>query len=424
MDFIIVLLTLLFSAFFSGMEIAFVSANKLRLELDKKKEGSTAKIINIFSKNPSQYISTMLIGNNIALVIYGIVMAKILEPYIGLVINNQWFILTIQTLLSTLIILFTAEFLPKTIYRVNPNTYLKAFALPTYFFYILFYPLAKFTIFLSNRFIKNVLRVKVIETEKTTFGKLDLGNLVSETQNTEELNDEIDLDVKIFQNALDFSTVKLRECIVPRTEIVAVSIDEKVETLRNKFIETGHSKILVYQDSIDNIIGYAHSIKLFENPQSVRAMIRKIPIVPETMSANKLLSLFTKQHKSMALVVDEFGGTSGIATMEDILEEIIGDIQDEHDKVKLVDKKMSEDEYLFSGRQEIDDMNEKYDLNLPESEDYETIAGLILDQYGSIPQIGDEVLLDSFLFKVVRATTTKIELVQLTIINKTSEEEV
>lgn len=409
---IIILITLLLSAFFSGMEIAFISANKLRLELDRKKEGITAKIINVFAKHPSQYISTMLIGNNIALVIYGIIIAKTLEPHIGLFIHNQWFILIVQTIISTLIILFIAEFLPKTIYSINPNSYLKIFAVPTYFFYLLFYPIAKFTIFLSNKFIKNILRVN-INNQKLTFGKSDLGNLVSETQNEEDQNNEIDLDVKIFQNALDFSNVKLRECIVPRTELVAVSIDESVEILRQKFIETGHSRILVYKESIDNIIGYAHSIKLFENPKSVKAMIRKIPIVPETMPANKLLAIFTKQRKSMALVVDEFGGTSGITTMEDILEEIIGDIQDEHDRVKLIDKKISETEYLLSGRQEIDDINEKYDLKLPESEQYETIAGLILNQYGSIPKINDEVSMDGFLFKVMKASTTKIELVHL-----------
>lgn len=412
---LIIFVSILFSAFFSGMEIAFISANKLRIELDKKQDTRSSKIINTFTNNPSQYLATMLIGNNIALVIFGLIMALILEPYIELLTSNKSAVLFIQTFISTLIILFTAEFLPKTLFKINANRNIKIFAYPTYFFYLIFYPIARFTIFLSKKFIKNIMRVNLPAEDKLVFGKSDLNNFVNEIQDEDVPHFELDHDVKIFQNALDFSKVKLRECVVPRTELVAVSIEEDVEILKQKFIETGHSKILVYENSIDNIIGYTHSIKLFEKPTSIKSMIRKIPIVPETMPANKLLELFTQNRKNMALVVDEFGGTSGIVTMEDILEEIIGDIQDEHDKIKLLDKKISENEYQFSGRFEIDDINEKYNLDLPVSDEYETIAGLILAHHESIPKINDMVEINNFIFKVLKATTTKIELIELKI---------
>lgn len=410
---IIILISLLFSAFFSGMEIAFVSANKLRIELDKKQGASSWKVIDIFSNNPSQYLATMLIGNNIALVIYGLMMAIVLEPTISNCTSSQGVILLVQTIISTLIILFGAEFLPKTLFKIDPNRNLKIFAYPTYFFYLIFFPIARFTIFLSNIIIRGLLRVNLPKQTNISFGKSDLDNLVNENVQEKENAVEVDHDVKIFQNALDFSKVKLRECVVPRTEVIAVSIDEKVEVIQQKFIETGHSKILVYEDSIDNIIGYAHSIKLFEKPTSIKSMIRKIPIVPETMPANKLLALFTQKHKSMALVVDEFGGTSGVVTMEDILEEIIGDIKDEHDKEVLIDKKINDQEFQFSGRSEIDDLNEKYGFNLPTSEEYETLAGLILAINGSIPKINDTVEHEGFLFRILKATTTKIDLIHL-----------
>ncbi len=410
---IIITASLLFSAFFSGMEIAFISANKLRIELDKKQGVASSKIIEIFTKNPSQYLATMLIGNNIALVIYGILMAHVLEMPIIHFTQNKVAILLIQTFISTLIILFAAEFLPKSFYKINPNRNLKIFAYPTYFFYILFYPIAHFTIFLSGKIIHLFMRVKLPDEPSISFNRSDLNNLVNETQHEGKKYREVDHDVKIFQNALDFSKVKLRECVVPRTEIVAVPITENVEQLRQKFIETGHSKILVYEDSIDNIIGYTQSIKLFEKPSSITSMIRKIPIVPETMPANKLLAMFIQNHKSMALVVDEFGGTAGVVTMEDIIEEIIGDIKDEHDKVVLINNKISNTQFQFSGRYEIDDINEKYNLDLPVSDEYETIAGLILAYHGSIPKINDVVETEGFSFSVLKASTTKIELIEL-----------
>lgn len=413
---IIILVALLFSAFFSGMEIAFISANKLRIELDKKQGANTSKVIDLFANNPSQYLATMLIGNNIALVIFGIMMASVLEPVIGRFIQSQGVILLIQTIISTLIILFGAEFLPKTLYKINPNRNLKIFAYPTYFFYLIFYPIARFTIHLSKFILHTIFRVKLPDQTSISFGKSDLDHLVNENVPENDSKAKFDHDVKIFQNALDFSNVKIRECVVPRTELTAVSIDEEVEVLRQKFIETGHSKILVYEESIDKIIGYAHSITLFEKPETVRSMVRKIPIVPETMPANKLLALFTQNRKSVALVVDEFGGTAGIVTIEDILEEIIGDIKDEHDKESLIDKQISEFEYQFSGRIEIDDLNEKYGFSLPVSDDYETLAGLILAINGSIPKINDKIEIEGYLFKVLKTSTTKIDLIHLTLV--------
>jgi CBS domain containing-hemolysin-like protein len=412
---IIIFITILLSAFFSGMEIAFVSANKLRMEIDKNQNILSSKILRIFSDNPSQYISTMLIGNNLALVIYGIVMTMLIEPYIKQFIANEGVVLLIQTIISTIIILFLAEFLPKTFFKINPNQALKILAIPVYLFYIIFYPIARFITTISRLIIKLIFRVNITDNDNTTFGKIDLDHFINDAQQENDQENEIDNDVKIFQNALDLSSIKLRECIVPRTEIEAIEINESVEVLKQKFIETGYSKILVYEESIDNIIGFAASIQLFKNPGSIKEMVQKLPIVPETMPANKLLAMFIQNQKSMVLVVDEFGGTSGIVTMEDILEEIVGDIQDEHDKVNLIDNKISDTEYLLSGRLEIDSINEKYNLNLPISGDYETIAGLILANYGSIPIVNDVVEVGKFNFKIIKASNTKIELVKLKI---------
>lgn len=411
----IIIITLVLSAFFSGMEIAYVSANKLRIELDKKQKVFPAGILQILSTNPSQYITTMLIGNNIALVIYSMVMASLLEPVFFKLIPNQFLVLIMQTIVSTFLILIVAEFLPKTVFRINPNQTLRIFALPVFLFYVVFYPISRFSTGLSRLIIRWVFRTHITENTNISFGKTDLDHLVNETHHEDYENHELKHDVKIFQNALDFSNVKLRECVVPRTEIQAIAIDDTVDHLKQLFIETGYSKILVYQDSIDNIIGFAHSIDLFEKPEAIKPMIRKIPIVPETMPASKLLALFIQNKKSMALVVDEFGGTSGIVTMEDILEEIVGDIQDEHDTVQLEDVQISDTEFKFSGRMEIDDVIEKYNIDLPVSDDYETIAGLILKFNGSIPKANDLVTIDNFTFKILKATNTKIELIHLKI---------
>lgn len=412
---IVIIATILLSAFFSGMEMAFVSANKLRMEIDKNQNIFASNILRIFSDNPSQYISTMLIGNNLALVVYGIVMAMAIEPSLDRYIHNDGVILLLQTIVSTIIILFLAEFIPKTLFKINPNQTLRIFAIPIYFFYFLFYPIAKLTTSISRIVIKVLLKVNIAHENNSTFGKIDLDHFITEAQIDESSKKEMDHDVKIFQNALDLSSVKLRECIVPRTEIEAVEIGDSVDILKQKFIETGYSKIMVYEQSIDNIIGFAASIQLFNKPTSIKEMVQKLPIVPETMPANKLLSMFIQNQKSMALVVDEFGGTSGVVAMEDILEEIVGDIQDEHDKIMLIDQKISDTEYKFAGRLEIDDLNEKYGLNLPVSQDYETIAGLILANFGSIPIVNDLIKINKFSFKIINVSTTKIEIVQLKI---------
>lgn len=414
--FLIIIVSLLFSAFFSGMEIAFISANKLKIELDKKQKTFTSGIISIFFKNPKSYISTMLIGNNIALVIYSIIMATILEPVIALYVNSEIGILIIQTIFSTIIILIIAEFLPKVIFRLFPNTLLKIFATPVMFFYILFYPVNKFIVWLSKTFLSIFFKVDISKSDKNfVFSKIDLDHLVNEIQSSSSENDEVENDFKIFQNALDFSSVKLRDCIVPRTEIEAVSIDDSIEQLTQKFIETGYSKLMVYKDSIDNIIGYVHSIEIFNKPKQLKNVIKEVLIVPETMPANKLLAKFIKAKKNIAVVVDEFGGTSGIVTIEDIMEEIFGEIEDEHDSEDFVEKQISDTEFIFSGRLEIDNLNKEYNLQLPESDDYSTIAGMILFHHQNIPNINDVVFINNYHIKIIKAGTTKIELIRLVI---------
>lgn len=414
---LIILVTLLLSGFFSGMEIAFISANRLRIELDKKQGFLFGGIIKRFTNNPSLFLATMLIGNNIALVVYGLLMAEILDPFLTNFIQSEFWELIIETAISTLIILLLAEYLPKSLFRINPNNSLKIFAFPVYLFYLLFYPIASLTSWISRLIIRIFFRVKIKDDESLTFTKHDLDSLVTTNSPEEKKEDKVSQDVKIFQNALDFSEIRLRECMVPRNEIVAVSIDDKISTLRQRFIDTGLSKIMVYENSIDNIIGFAPSIRLFENPSSIKAMVRKLPIVPETMPANKLLESFIQTRKNVALVVDEFGGTSGIVTLEDILEEIVGDIQDEHDKIKLIARKLSDHEFELSGRLEIDDINEQFGINLPVSDDYETLAGLILALHGSIPEENQTLEFNDFIFSIRKVSSTKIDLVTLRLKN-------
>ncbi len=409
---IIILLSLLFSAFFSGMEIAFVSSNKLRLELDIKQGHLTSRVISIFTSRPGDYIATMLVGNNISLVIYGIVMAILLQPLISRYTNSESTVLIIQTIISTLIILFTAEFLPKTIFRLSPNFALRIFAIPILIFYILLYPLTRLTIAISGFILHNFMRVPSNKNvPPNVFGKIDLDHLVNQGQTEHDQKDEPEQEIKLFQNALDFSNVKLRDCMVPRTEIVAFDESVSMEELRAKFIETGLSKILIYRESTDNIIGYINSKELFKGPLDLPSMIMSLPIVPETMPASKLLQSFIKDNKSISVVVDEFGGTSGIVTMEDILEEIIGEIEDEHDTSELTEDKLNEQEYIFSARHEIDYLNEKYRLNIPESDDYETLAGLILFHYESIPKINDRIRIEEFVIRILDVSETRIELI-------------
>jgi len=401
------------------MEIAFFASNKLRLEIDKKQNTISTRVISVFTKHPGQYIVTMLIGNNIALVIYGIVMALVLEPILQIFFHSDTATLLFQTIISTLIILFTAEFFPKVIFRLHANFFLKIFSLPVFFFYLIFYPIGRFTISLSHMILRLFTGLKLdSESDNLVFGKPDLDQLVNENTDLSELRKEKDHDIKIFQNALDFSKVKLRECMVPRTELVALDKDSSAIDLRHAFIESGLSKILIYKETIDNIIGYVNLKDLFGNAKDIQLYIIPLAFVPESMPANKLLSLFVNEKKNIALVVDEFGGTSGIVTIEDILEEIFGEIEDEHDTSELIEKQLNNNEYIFSARLEIDYLNEKYHLNLPENDEYETLAGFIFFSHESIPKLNQRISINHYEYKILKVSETRIEIVQLKIIEE------
>lgn len=418
---LIIIITIILSAFFSGMEIAFVSANKLSLEMDKKQGTLTAGILNIFTSSPEQYIATMLVGNNIALVLYGMGVSRLLDPKLALFIDSDILILIINTIISTLIILFTAEFLPKTLFRFNPNGFLKAFSLPLLFFYIILYPISHFSMFISKGIIKTIFNKKLSsENESKVFSKIDLNYFINQLDNPISIvnKEEEETEITLFKNALDFSNVKVRDCMVPRTEIEAVDENTTIEQVRNLFIKTGYSKIMIYSDNIDNIIGYVHTLQLFNSTsQTIKSLVNPISIIPETMSASQLLKLFTKNRKSIAIVVDEFGGTSGLVTTEDVLEKIFGEIEDEHDTDELITKNIKEDEWILSGRHEIEWLNEKYDLNLPDDDEYDTLAGLIIHKYENIPKINTVITIENFEFRVLKATEIKIELVLLKILD-------
>ena len=415
------IIVLLFSAFFSGMEIAFVSSSKLRVEMDKaNKEGLTSRILSLFYAHPNNFISTLLVGNNISLVVYGILMAELIDIYLlaptGLQ-DNGILQLTIQTIVSTLIVLVTGEFLPKTIFHLNPNGMMNAFAVPAFLFYIVLYPISKFTSMLSKAFLWMAgAKVKPASREGS-FSKVDLDDLIQ--RNIDGVDEsEINEEVKIFQNALDFSNTKIRDCIVPRTEIDAVSTDTPLDVLKAQFIESGHSKIIVFREDIDDIVGFVHSNEMFRlhKGDDWLTRVREIPIVPETMTAQRLMHQLMQEKKSMAVVVDEFGGTSGIVTLEDLMEEVFGEIEDEHDSNKYVAKQLGDDEYLLSARMEIETINERFGLDLPESEEYLTLGGLILHEYQSFPKLNEVVRFGRWEFKIVKNTTTKIELVRLKVI--------
>ena len=412
------LIVMAFSAFFSGMEIAFVSIDKLRFEMDRK-SSIGSRIISMFIKRPNNFISTMLVGNNIALVIYGILMAFIIERNIlSGVVQNEFLKVLIQTIISTFIILVTGEFLPKALFKINPNSVLNLFAFPLLICYVVLYPISWFATNLSYLLLK-VFGVKINkEVSANAFTKVDLDYFVQSGIESTEDEETLDTEVKMFQNALDFSTVRIRDCIVPRTEVVAVDKNTSLEDLKSLFVESGISKIIVYEDTIDNVIGYIHSSEMFRNKDgNWQDSIYDIPIVPETMAAHKLMELFMQQKKSIAVVVDEFGGTAGIVTLEDLVEEIFGDIEDEHDTTHHISKELGENEFILSGRLEIEKVNEMYDLDLPESDDYMTIGGLILDYYQSFPKIHQVIVVDErFEFKIIKVTATKIELVKLKIL--------
>lgn len=412
----IILGSLFFSAFFSGMEMAFVSSNKLRIELDRKQKSFASGIIRLFTQNPGQYISTMLVGNNIALVVYGIMMARLLEPFLFKFISDDFSIFLLQTIFATVIILFTAEFLPKTLFRLNPNFALKVFAAPVMFFYIIFYPVTKVTIGLSNFILRYILRTPLpMNSNQSVFNKVDLDHFIKENQSVLSKDSKIRNEIKIFQNALDFNKVKLRECMIPRPEIAAFEISASINEIKKTFIETGYSRILIYKTTIDNIVGYINSKDLFKNPKSIRSILTPIIIVPETMPANKLLSQFIKEKKNIAIVVDEFGGTGGMLTIEDLIEEIFGEIEDEHDVPELEETVIDEKEFVFSGRLEIDYLNEKYKLEIPKTDEYETLAGFILHHYESIPKINHRISIPPFSFKILKVNKNRVDLVNLKI---------
>lgn len=397
--FIEIFIVLMFSAFFSGTEIAFVSSNKMRFEMEREDGGITSRIIDIFYKHPSNFISTILVGNNIALVIYGILMAKLIE---GLIL---------QTIVSTLIVLFTGEFLPKMLFRINPNRMLRVCAFPAMLFYILLWPISKFTSGLSHMLLF-LLGMRVPkEKENEGFRKADLDHLIQSNIDNIDNEDMLEDEVKIFQNALDFRNVKVRDCIVPRTEIVAVGMDATLAEIRSQFTDSGMSKLIIYKEDLDDIVGFLHSSEMFHlapNDDWTRS-IRETPIVPETMSAQKLLSTLMSQKKSIAVVVDEFGGTSGIVTVEDLVEEIFGDIEDEHDNNNYIAKQLPTGEYHISARMEIEKANDLLDIDLPESDDYLTVGGWILNEYQSFPKLNEVIQCGNWNVKVTKKTANKLE---------------
>ena len=413
------LIAMIFSAFFSGMEIAFVSSNRMLVEMGREKNGLTQKAIALFYKHPNTFVSTMLVGNNIALVVYGILFAKIFDATVFFGLDPAARV-TADTLLSTFIVLFTGEFLPKIIFKSNANTMLTFFALPAWLCYVVLYPISRFATMLS----KELLGMFGIKWRSTTedkeFTKVDLDYLVQSSIDNAKNEEDIEEEVRIFQNALDFSETKVRDCMVPRTEIDAIEDTCDIEQLKQKFIESGHSKIVVYHEDIDHIIGYIHSSEMFRNPKDWTKSLRTMIFVPETMAASKMMQTLLAQKKSLGVVVDEFGGTSGLVALEDIVEEIFGDIEDEHDSTHYVAKQMEHGEYLLSARLEIEKVNEMFDLDLPEDDDYMTVGGLILHEYQSFPKLNEIVKIGRFEFKIIKNTATKIELVRLKVIEDTN----
>ena len=405
----VILICLLLSAFFSGMEIAFLTSNKLRIEIDKSKKGVTQALIDLFISHSGMYITTLLVGNNVVMVIYGIFMSDLLVKqfeFLHLSIGVELFV---ETLVSTLIILVFAEFLPKTVFRLRSNLFLKLFSVPVFLFYLLFFPLSYFSVWLGGWLLRIFTGRKLGHKEPNrAFGKVDLNNLIEEGEVNARQEEEMH-EIKLFRNALDFSEVKLRECIVPRPDVVALSIDSSIEELTQLFIGTGLSRILIYKESIDDIIGYVHISTLFKDPPTIAKALSRVLIVPETMSAQRLLNLFIRDQKSVAVVVDEFGITAGIVTIEDIMEEIFGEIEDEHDHLNLKEVMISEQEYIFSGRLEVDYLNEKYHLDLEEREEYETLAGLVLYFNQSIPQEGETIVVNNLTFKILSVKNARIE---------------
>ncbi|REE80539.1 CBS domain containing-hemolysin-like protein [Lutibacter oceani] len=416
-DIIVILISILLSAFFSGMEIAYVSANKFQVELEKKKEGFTSKILSRLTSKSSKFITTMLVGNNIALVVYSFFMGEFITGFIPEGSLNEFTILFIQTIISTIIILVTAEFLPKALFRIYANETLWLFAPFAYFFYVIFHFVSDFITFISDFFLRFFFN-SITDTKQIEFTKVELGNYISKQLEHAKDFEEVDSEIQIFQNALDFDNVKAREIMIPRTEVVAVDINDTITNLKKLFIETGYSKIIVYKESLDNILGYVHAFELFKKPKSIKSIILPVELVPESMMINNVLNILTKKKRSMSVVLDEFGGTSGVITVEDIVEELFGEIIDEHDTVELLENKINDREFEFSARLEVDYLNETYNLNLIENEGYETLGGFIVYFHEDIPKEGEIIEIDNLHFKMLKVDSSKIMEVYLKLLDK------
>ncbi|CAL2092008.1 hemolysin family protein [Tenacibaculum sp. 190524A05c] len=421
---VIIFISILFSAFFSGMEIAFISSNRLYLELEKKKGDFISKILTKITEKSSRFITTMLVGNNIALVVYSYFMGELLMTWFQNFLPSNYFILNYlledlqlltQTLISTVVILVTAEFLPKALFRIYANEAVKIFAIPAYIFFLLFYVLSSFISSISDFFLRVFFKTKGDEVQ-TEFSKEELGNYITEQLETNKEDEEMDSEIQIFQNALEFHKVKAREIMVPRIEITAVELHETVSNLKQAFIESGFSKIIVYKNSLDDIIGYVNSYELFKRPRTIKSILLPVEIVPESMIINDVLNVLMKKRKSIALVVDEYGGTSGIITVEDIVEELFGEIEDEHDNLELLEEKITDIEFNFSARLEVDYINEEYNLSIPKEEAYETLGGFIINHTESIPEQNEEIEIDNFRIKITKVSSTKIDTVHLEVL--------
>ncbi len=414
-----IITTVLLSAFFSGVEIAFVSANRLKIAIDKEQGGVSSKILGYFSKKPSWFIGTMLLGNNVTIVIYSIFMGQAVNMMLGVSLDDTSFgVVMVQTLISTIIILFFAEFLPKSIFRINSNSILTVTAVPLFIVYVILFLPTFITIGLAELILRLFIKKDDDDSDFVTFEKVDLDVFLEEGLSANADDEEQDYEVKLFHNALNFNEVIARDCMVPRNEVVAIELNADVIELREKFIETNLSKIPVYKESIDNIIGYVHSFEMFKNPESIKAALLPVSIIPESMTANKVLEDLIKKNRSIAIVIDEFGGTSGMLTMEDCIEEIFGEIEDEHDSDDVRQEVVNDNEFLFGGRIEIDIINERYPLSIPESEEYETLAGYIINQLEDIPEVGDDFRYKNYKFTIQEVSSTKIELVRIEILEE------
>jgi len=415
-DGIIIICMLILSGFFSGMEIAFVSSNRLKQELDLKRKLLPAAVLQAFYNNPSRFIGALLLGNNIALVVYGIATAHLLEIPITNALpeafQSQYIVLLLQTILSTLLILIVAEFIPKVLFRINPNAILKVFAIPVWIFYYIFFPVIVIYIGFSELLLKKVFRMKLSD-EPYTFSSIDLEEYVKDYSPQDEVEEELNQEIQMIQNAMEFKHIKLRDCMVPRPEIEALEIGEDVEVLREFLTQTGHSKIMIFEKTIDKIVGYVHAYDMFSNPATIRQIVRPIDVVPETMWAREMMQSFIKNHKSVAVVMDEFGGTSGIVTMEDVIEEIFGDIEDEYDTEEETEIKLTDNSYIFSARLEVDYLNEKYKLSIPVLDEYETLAGFIIYQHESIPAVHERIRVKPYVFTILKATGNRLDEVKL-----------